>query len=57
LEAQITALRSEFDAAEEEVNKLTQQEEMQEKSLAGDRVNMMRLRKSDVSSADDVRKK
>jgi hypothetical protein len=50
-------LRSEFEAAEEEVNKLTEQEKMQEKSLSGDRVNMMRLRKSDVSSADDVRRK
>jgi circadian clock protein KaiC len=50
IEAQITALRSEFEAAQEEVIKLTQQEEMQEKALAGDRVEMMRLRKADVST-------
>jgi len=50
IESQITALRSEFEAAQEEVNKLTQQEEMQEKALAGDRTEMMRLRKADVST-------
>ncbi len=50
VEAQITALRSEFEAAQEEVNKLIQQEEMQEKALAGDRAEMMRLRKADVST-------
>ena len=55
LEAQVTAMRSEFEAAEEEVNKLTKQEEMQEKVLAGDRSEMMRLRRGDVS--DDVRNK
>ncbi|MCZ7402800.1 MAG: circadian clock protein KaiC [Candidatus Methanoperedens sp.] len=47
LEAQITAMRSEFESAEEEVAKLTQQEEMQEKVLAGDRTEMMRLRRGD----------
>ena len=52
IESQITALRSEFEAAQEEVNKLTQQEEMQEKALAGDRTEMMRLRKADVSTKD-----
>ncbi|HEX7627741.1 MAG TPA: circadian clock protein KaiC [Candidatus Methanoperedens sp.] len=50
LEAQITALRSEFDAAQEEVNKIIRQEEMQEGTLAQDRVEMGRLRKSDVSN-------
>jgi circadian clock protein KaiC len=50
IESQITALRSEFEAAQDEVNKLTQQEEMQEKSLAGDRTEMKRLRKADVST-------
>jgi circadian clock protein KaiC len=57
LEAQITTLRSEFESAQEEVNKLIQQEEMQENALAEDKAEMMRLRKSDFSSADDVRKK
>ena len=52
LEAQITALRSEFEAAQEEVNKLTRQEEMQEGTLAQDRVEMGRLRKSDVSNTN-----
>lgn len=52
IESQIIALRSEFEAAQDEVNKLTQQEEMQEKSLAGDRTEMMRLRKADVSTKD-----
>jgi len=57
LEAQITALRSELEAAQEEVNKLTQQEEIQEKAQAGVGAEMRRLRKADVSSADDVRYK
>jgi len=57
LEAQIMALRSELDAAQEEVNKLTQQEEMQEKAQAGVGAEMRRLRKADVSCADDVRDK
>ncbi len=52
LEAQITALRSEFEAAQEEVNKLTRQEEMQEGTLAHDRIEMGRLRKSDVSNTN-----
>ncbi len=50
LEAQITALRSEFEAAQEEVNKLTREEEMKEKALAGNRTEMMRLRRADVST-------
>ena len=49
IEAQITALRSEFEAAQEEMNKLTHQEEMQEKAQSGDRAEMMRLRKADIS--------
>jgi len=39
------------------VNKFTQQEEMQEKAQAGVGAEMRRLRKADVSSADDVRYK
>lgn len=57
IEAQITTLRSEFEAAQEEVKKLTREEEMQEKALAGDRAEMGRLRKADVSSANGVRSK
>ena len=57
LEAQIIALRSEFESAQEEVNKLTQQEEMQEKAQAGDRTEIGRLRKAEFSCADDVRDK
>lgn len=49
LESQVTALRSESEAAQDEVNKLTQQEEMQDKVIAGDRTEMRRLRKADVS--------
>jgi circadian clock protein KaiC len=49
IESQVTALRSEFEAAQDEVNTLTQQEEMQDKVLAGDRTEMRRLRKADVS--------
>jgi len=57
IEAHITALRSEFEAAQEEVNMLTQQEELQEKAQTGDRAEMGRLRKADVSSANSVRNK
>jgi molecular chaperone GrpE (heat shock protein) len=49
---QITALRSEFEAAQEEVNKLTRQEEMQEATLSRVRAEMEHLRKSDVSNAN-----
>jgi circadian clock protein KaiC len=52
IEAQIAALRSEFEAAQEEVDKLTRQEEINEKVLAEERTEMMRLRKADVPSAN-----
>jgi len=52
LEAQITALHSESEAVQEEVNMLTRQEEMQEGTMAQDRVEMGRLRKSDVSNTN-----
>src|SRR5659263_465423 len=50
LEVQITALRSEFESAQEEVNKLTRQEEMQEATLSRARAEMEHLRKSDVNA-------
>ena len=48
IEAQITALHSEIEDAQEEVNKLTQQEEAKENVLAVARTEMMHLRKADV---------
>ena len=50
LEVQITALRSEFEAIEEETNKLIRQEETKEKVFAKDRAEMIRLRKADADS-------
>ncbi|HEY9207015.1 MAG TPA: circadian clock protein KaiC [Candidatus Methanoperedens sp.] len=50
LEVQITALRSEFEAIEEETNKLIRQEETKEKVLTKDREEMIRLRKADADS-------
>ncbi|MGZ6221062.1 MAG: circadian clock protein KaiC [Syntrophales bacterium] len=57
IDAQIEALHSESEAAEEEVNKLSRMEEGMEKTQAEERREMGRLRKTDVSSADDVRNK
>ncbi|NJD76200.1 MAG: circadian clock protein KaiC [Candidatus Methanoperedens sp.] len=48
LEAQITALRSDLKDAQEEVDKLLQQDKTEEKVLTEDRAEMMRRRKADV---------
>lgn len=55
IEAQITALNSEFEDAKEEVDKLTRQEESQERALAEERAKMTHLRKADESTPDEKR--
>jgi circadian clock protein KaiC len=49
LDAQMASLRSEFEVQEEELNKLTSEEELRTKALAKERKEMARRRGSDVS--------
>lgn len=49
LDAQMTILRAEFETEEEELKKLTAEEELRSKSLAQNRSEMAKLRKADAS--------
>ncbi len=53
IEARIAALNSEFKDAQEEVDKLTRQEESQERALAEERAKMTHLRKADDPTPDE----
>lgn len=48
MEAEITALQAQFEAQKEEIERLIQQEELQEQTLLQQQVERARLRKSDV---------
>ena len=49
LDAQITALSSEFEVQKEELDKLTSEDALRSKALAKDRSEMARIRKADTS--------
>jgi circadian clock protein KaiC len=49
LDAQMTSLRSEFEVQEEELNKLTSEEELRTKTFSKERKEIARRRGSDVS--------
>jgi circadian clock protein KaiC len=49
LDAQITALSSEFEVQKEELNKLTSEDELRSITLAEDKIEMARIRKADAS--------
>jgi len=48
LDAQITALNSEFEEQKEELNKLTSDDALRSKVLAEGKIEMARIRKADV---------
>lgn len=47
MEAQITVIRSQFEASEEELDRVIQQEKQKEDILKGDRMEIARIRKAD----------